>query len=155
MTLQRTKWLFVTLFRVLSFVAVALLCDFWFYTHMVIKWHALDQSNRTYWRNYVGHEWSVAEIKAVFGKPDSCASNTLVYTAFDFTTSETVFPCTEILLTRSLRHFQRHDVEFVVDDRGTICGYSESENDGSFRRYKERQPASPPYSEPAARTPQG
>jgi hypothetical protein len=115
------------------------MCDFWFYTHMVTKWNALDQSNQTYWNNYVRHEWSAPEIRRVFGKPDTCTSNTFVYTAFEFTRSETVFPFTEILLARSLRHFQRHDIEFVFDGSGAICGHSESQNDASFRRFSERQ----------------
>jgi len=136
MKVKQKTGLLVTLFRILSLMCIALLCDLWFYTHMSVKSNELEQHNRAYWKDYVGREWTVADIRDLFGVPDRTTSNVLTFTAFDFSRSETVFPITEILLSRSLWHIQRHDIEFTYGDNNLIVGYGESQNDGSFRKYE-------------------
>ena len=130
------KTLSVLLFRVFSALAILLLCDFWFYNHMTAKWQSLDKNNKYYWKNNVGREWSGADIRALFGNSDTITSNAVCYSAFDFARSDTVFPFTEILLNLSLRHFQRHDIEFFINTEGKVNGNSDSENDGSFMKYQ-------------------
>jgi hypothetical protein len=130
------KTLSVLLFRVISVLSILLLCDFWFYNHMTAKWQALEKNNKYYWKNYAGKEWSTTDIRAVFGNPDTITSNAVCYTALDFARSDTVFPITEILLKLSLRHIQRHDIEFLITTEGKVNGSSDSENDGSFMKYQ-------------------
>jgi len=137
MKAHRSPGLHIVAFRILSLLSIALLCDLWFYTHAITKWHALDQSNITYWNNNREGQLRIADVKTIYGVSDSTTSNSIAYTAFEFSRSKTVFPITEILLTLSLRHIQRHDIEFVFDDHGLECGYSDSENP-SFLKYKRK-----------------
>ena len=137
MKTNRRDRLFSIAFRLSLVIAIALLCDHWLYVHMTEKWSLLQIHNQDYWNDNAGRAWNVSDIRALFGEPDSVASNCISYMAFDFRRSTTPFPVTAILLTCSLDHFQRHDIDFFFDSNGDISAYSESENDGSLLKYKE------------------
>jgi len=126
-----TILLLIAAFRILSVLCIALLCDFWFYSHMTAKWISLEKNNKSYL-----NKSSETDIKALFGPPDRTTSNSITYTVFNFSWSKTAFPITEILLSQSLDHIKRHDIEFYFDKNGKQCGMDESWNDKSFRKYK-------------------